>query len=304
MALWNSVARAIAESTGRRCDIAQLAPLMGGRVSNAYLVADGTARYFVKVQNDALVRGYAWEARSLRSIAAAGVRTPAVIATGTHGTRAFIVLEYVEPARPPAPAKVAEALIRLHANTAATFGADANGWVGLDRLHRDGASSSGAGEAGYEELDNTPSESWVDFWCERRLRARLSGSGATAAWDAARPRIAALLPAIREGLAGHRPTPALLHGDLNTVNWLAGADGSVLFIDPAIWYGDPEVDLAALAGGSASCREAFDAYVRASPRPDGLAWRLAVYQLWYLLSCKPVAAEPILTETLGRIERG
>ena len=286
MALWNSVAQAIAAATGRPYGIAQLSPLMGGRVSNAFLVSDGSTRYFVKTQNEARVRGYAWEARSLRSIAAAGVPTPAVIATGQHGTRSFIVLEYVEPAPPPSPQAIAEGLIRLHRNTASTFGADGPGWVGL------------------EALDNTPGTSWVDFWCERRFRHRLSGCGAAPGWDAARPRIEALLPVIRDGLAEHRPAPALLHGDLNNENWLARPDGSVLFIDPAIWYGDPDVDLAALGGSSPASREAFAIYVRLSPRPEGFEWRIAVYRLWYLLVCTPVAAEPILTETLDRIARG
>jgi fructosamine-3-kinase len=101
MALWNAVARAVTTATARTFQIGQLAPMMGGRVSNAFIVSDGSTRYFVKTQNEARVRGYAWEARSLRTIAAAGVAAPAVIATGQHGTRSFMVLEFIEPAPPP-----------------------------------------------------------------------------------------------------------------------------------------------------------------------------------------------------------
>jgi fructosamine-3-kinase len=155
-----------------------------------------------------------------------------------------------------------------------------------------------------DALDNTPGDSWVDFWCERRLRHRLSDCGAAPAWDAARPRIEALLPLIRDGLTTHRPAPALLHGDLNNQNWLARPDGSVLFIDPAIWYGDPEVDLAALGAGPPINREVLDIYLQQRPRSEGFAWRAAVYQLWYLLACRPVAPDAILMPTLERIARG
>ncbi len=302
MAIWNSVAQAIAAATGRPFHVATLSPLNGGRVSSAYVLSDGATRYFVKTHVAGFARAYEWEARSLREIAAAGVPTPAVIATGARGTRSFLVLEYVEPARPPSPRAIAEALLRLHGSTAPTFGADATGYVSLDRLHRPDDSTSAL--SGCEPLDNTPGTSWVDFWCERRIADRMSGCAASPAWDAARPRIEALLPSIRAGLAAHRPAPALLHGDMNNHNWLSRPDGSLLFIDPACWYGDPEVDLAALAGGAPAGREALAIYVQESPRPAGFEWRLAVYTLWYLLSCWPVAAEPILTQTLDRIAGG
>jgi protein-ribulosamine 3-kinase len=287
MALWNSVAQAIAAATGRAYEIRHLSPVMGGRVSDAYVISDGDTRYFVKAQNDAVVRGYEWEARSLRTMAAVGTPAPAVIATGRKGTRAFIVLEYIASAPSPSSAAIAEALLRLHANTAARFGADGPGW------------------ASREWLDNTPSDSWADFWCERRLAGRLSGRCAAPEWDGVRQSVETLLPVVRAGLTTHRPVPVLLHGDLNNQNWLAHPDGSVLFIDAEIWYGDPEVDLAALGGGSSPAgRAAVDVYLQRSPRGDGYAWRRAVYTLWYMLACRPVPDGAALESTLDRIARG
>ena len=234
-----------------------------------------------------MVRGYKWEARSLHTMAAAGTQVPAVAAIGRNGTRAFIVLEYIAPAPPAPPAAIAEALLRLHSNTAAAFGADEQGW------------------ASREMLDNTPGDPWAGFWCERRLASRLSGRFAVPEWDAVRQRIQALLPVVRAGLATHRPVPVLLDGDLNNQNWMTRPDGTLLFIDPEIWFGDPEVDLAALAGGSSLAgRAAVDVYIEMSPRGDGYAWRNAVYTLWYMLACRPMPDRAALASTLDRIAPG
>ena len=288
MALWSSVAQAISAATGRAYAIRDLGPTTGGQVSHAYVISDGATPYFVKTQGGdrGHVRAFAWEARSLRDIRAAGVPTPAVIATGQHGTRSFMVLEYIVPAPPPSAATIAEALVTLHRTTAPALGADAPGW------------------GGFEALDNTPSVQWAQFWCQRRFIARLSSRGAQPAWAAERARLEALLPAIGEGLAAHQPTPTLLHGDLQSPNWLGRPDGSVVFIDAAVWFGDPDVDLAALSLGPPAARAALDAYVGQNPRPAGFAWRLAVYRLWYLLLYNPPDVQSQLAEAIARVAQG
>jgi fructosamine-3-kinase len=288
VAIWTTVARTIAAARQRPYEISGLGPMMGGRVSMAYTVTDGRTPYFVKLQDDSRggARAYDWEARSLRAIAAAGVRTPEVIARGRHGSRAFIVLESIPVAPPPSPAAIAQALHRLHRTTGPAYGADAAGWVGV------------------EPIDNTPAGSWADFWCQRRLLPRLSGRGAAPPWDPWRARIDPLLPVIRAGLSGYRPPPSLLHGDLQSPNWMGGPDGSVVFIDPAVWFGDPEVDLAALGVGPPAAREALEAYVALDPRPEGFAWRIAVYRLWYLLLCHPPEIGALLDETIECVAGG
>lgn len=288
MAIWNTIAQTISASTGDTYVIRHLGLPQCGQVSQAYVVSDGASPYFVKTQgrDRGHARAFAWEARSLRTFAAAGVRVPAVIGVGEHGTRAFIIMEFIAPTTGPSPEAIAEALIRLHRITGPAYGADAPGWGGI------------------EPLDNTPADSWADFWCERRLRPRLSHRAAGTAWDHFRSRIEALLPTIRSGLATHQPTPTLLHGDLQSANWLGQPDGSVALIDAAMWYGDPDVDLAGLSVGPSAAREVLDCYLKECPRSPGFEWRVAVYRLWYLLQCHPGQAGRLLTEALDRIGQG
>jgi fructosamine-3-kinase len=92
-------------------------------------------------------------------------------------------------------------------------------------------------------------------------------------------RLAAVLPAI----AGPPEPPARLHGDLWSGNVLTGPDGGPALIDPAVYGGHREVDLAMLAlFGSVSPR-LLAAYEEITPLADGWRDRIALWQLYPLL---------------------
>jgi fructosamine-3-kinase len=50
-------------------------------------------------------------------------------------------------------------------------------------------------------------------------------------------------------------------------------------------------------------REALEAYGALDPRPEGFAWRIAVYRLWYLLLCHPPEIGALLDETIECVAR-
>ena len=79
-------------------------------------------------------------------------------------------------------------------------------------------------------------------------------------------------------------TPTLLHGDLWSGNFVAGANEKAYLIDPAVYYGHREMDLAMtrLFGGFDA--RFYDAYEEAAPLPVGLETRIDLYQLWPLVS--------------------
>jgi fructosamine-3-kinase len=130
---------------------------------------------------------------------------------------------------------------------------------------------------------NGAAASWAEFWRARRLEpqlelARRGGKsvGKAAEWDRLMERLPELLaPAEADG-------PSLLHGDLWGGNVLAAPAGPAL-IDPAVYRGHREADLAMteLFGGFGDGFHA--AYGEAWPLQPGYSVRRAVYQLWYLL---------------------
>lgn len=133
--------------------------------------------------------------------------------------------------------------------------------------------------------DNQPvrSNSWADFYAERRLLPRLRSavdSGhlpeelATGVED-----IIARLPA----LCGPEPRPALLHGDAQQNNFLTTDSGAVL-LDVAPYFGHPEIDLALLDYFAPVPDEVFDAYCGVAPIDPGFAQRRELWRLFGYLA--------------------
>jgi fructosamine-3-kinase len=78
--------------------------------------------------------------------------------------------------------------------------------------------------------------------------------------------------------------PSLLHGDLWGGNYLIDAQGNPVLIDPAVYYGDREAEIAftELFGGFGL--RFYAAYNEAWPLDHGYADRRDLYNLYHLLN--------------------
>jgi fructosamine-3-kinase len=91
------------------------------------------------------------------------------------------------------------------------------------------------------------------------------------------------LTARLDALTGPAEPPALLHGDLWGGNCLALAGGEPVLVDPAVYAGHREVDLAMMRLFGGFAPTTFAAYDEAFPLADGHAERVGLYQLYPLL---------------------
>ncbi len=162
--------------------------------------------------------------------------------------------------------RAAEAIAALHAHTAPAFG-----------LERDTV-------IGGLPQPNAWLPRWLPFFAERRLlhmAGLAAGRGRLPGADLARvERLAGRL----ERYLGEPARPALLHGDLWGGNVLVGADGRPGFIDPAIYYGHPEVELAFTTLFGTFGRPFFRRYAELAPlEPDFFEVRRDLYNLYPLL---------------------
>ena len=109
-----------------------------------------------------------------------------------------------------------------------------------------------------------------------RERGRLPGSERD--WEILLARLPQVLaPAEEDG-------PSLLHGDLWGGNILAIGAGEPALIDPSVYRGHREVDLAMSELFGGFDREFYDTYDTLRPlRPGYRELRRGIYQLYYLL---------------------
>jgi protein-ribulosamine 3-kinase len=125
---------------------------------------------------------------------------------------------------------------------------------------------------------------WPAFFIENRLRfqVRLASSHGHGhelvnLLDRAEARIIELLSSAIE-------VPGILHGDLWSGNFMADERGEPCLIDPAVYYGHREADLAMtrLFGGFEPAF--YSAYAEEWPLAPGDEDRLPIYQLYHVLN--------------------
>jgi fructosamine-3-kinase len=249
----------------------------GGCINHgARLDMEGGGAFFLKWNPAAPPGMFEAESDGLTALRSAkALRTPMPVARGGGaGVPGWFLMEHVAQGR-PAPdfhARLGRGLASLHCPRG-DEGDEKVGW------HR-------GNWIGSLPQSNTPSASWAAFWRDERIvpqleRARegghLQGADGTLLDD--------LVDAIPRALADvDRIRPALLHGDLWNGNVYAGPGGEPVIIDPAVYRGHGEVDLAMteLFGGFSS--DFYDAYEEAAAiDPAYRAVRRDLYQLYYLL---------------------
>ena len=265
----DAVARELAAQLGVACAPAPERPVHGGSTHRCYRWRTAAGPLFVKVADATAAAALQAEAEGLRELSSAhAVRVPRVISCGFADGRAYLALEWIEsrPADRDGERRLGERLAIQHRRTAAQFG-----W------HRDNT-------IGATPQPNGWHADWVEFFRDRRLACQLS----RACRAGCAPGLAApgerLLESVGALLAGHRPAPSLLHGDLWGGNWCLGRDGEPVLLDPAVYYGDREADLAMtrLFGGFGSAF--YEAYEGGWPLPAGHAVRAALYNLYHVLN--------------------
>src|SRR5690606_26877403 len=125
---------------------------------------------------------------------------------------------------------------------------------GLAKLHQTIGESFGLEYDNFVGLlpqTNKPASSWIAFYRDHRIRPQLDIANKKGRLTAERRRYAErMLDRLNHWIDDDAVKPSLIHGDLWAGNWISTVDGPAL-IDPAVYYGDREMDLAmaSLFGG-------------------------------------------------------
>jgi len=245
--------------------VVSTAPVAGGDVTTATKLRfnDGS-QALMKTLPHCPENFFPREAYGLRWLAETdGVAVPEVLAVEAE----CLVLRWVEPGRPSMDAAedLGHALAVTHRAGAPGWGDDEDGFIG--KL----------------PLINRPAETWAEFYTSRRLLPYLKVAADRGAIEPADVESIESLVAKLPGLLPDEP-PARLHGDLWAGNVIWGADGTAWLVDPAVYGGHREVDLAMLAlFGLPYLERVQDAYHDEYPFADGWEERLGLHQLFPLL---------------------
>ncbi len=225
----------------------------------------------------------------------AGVAVPVPVADGMTAVppSSHLLLFEGLPERPPGartPADwraIGRALATLHGVPGPGFGSASNGYFGP------------------LPQDNAPvlPDTWTTFYTQRRLVPHLrlaTDSGyLPARLSDGIAQIIRRLPA----LAGPQPRPVLLHGDAQQHNFVSTPAGAVL-VDPAPYFGHPELDLALLGYFNPVPQHVFDGYTELRPIDDGFPQRRELWRLFaYLAVLSAAGGTPAGRQFLTRLDQ-
>jgi fructosamine-3-kinase len=244
--------------------------------------ADGTAQFTAELAGLRLLHDLAGVAMPMPV-----ADSPIAVPPGGH----LLLLEALPERRPAARTpedwrSIGRALATLHAVPGPAFGLSSNGYFGP------------------LPQDNAPvhPDSWTTFYAQRRLLPHLrlatdSGHLPASLADGVL-RLAHRLPA----LAGPEIRPALLHGDAQQHNFVSTPAGAVL-VDPAPYFGHPELDLALLGYFHPVPRHVFDGYTELRPIDSGFPERRELWRLFaYLAVLSATGGTPLGQQFLARLD--
>lgn len=266
---YSNLSAAFSHLSGQSVRQWQTQAVSGGCIhrSAIYTLADGQ-RYFVKQNSLDKLPTFEHETDGLQALSATSALPCAqALALVCDNTHAYLILAVIESGTksPHFWADFGQSLATLHLNNTGNY----FGWQHDNTIGR-------------IAQRNTPHDNWIDFFNNARLAPQFTLAqdklGAQYMHKAQR------LMARLDKLISPPPKPQLIHGDLWSGNFMVNQQGKAVLIDPAVYYGHGEADLAMtqLFGGFSA--EFYEAYQSINPLDADYPQRADIYNLYHLLN--------------------
>jgi protein-ribulosamine 3-kinase len=240
----------------------------GGSINNTGCVQTSKGNFFLKWNELLKYPGMLkTEALGLQTLRESNTfRIPDVVVEDCTNVYQYLLLEYIE-SKPKASgywANFGILLQKMHRFHSDSFGLDYNNYIGSlqqrNKLHRN----------------------WSEFFIEERLKPQLKIAVNN---NLVKPKSISKFELLFEKLPGIlvQEPPSLLHGDLWSGNVLCDEKGKPCLIDPSVYYGNREMDLAMTQLFGGFDEEFLDVYQAQFPLEKGFESRFLIYKLYPLM---------------------
>ena len=254
-------------SLGSTPNITNIRLIAAGNINQAVYIQTNKHPFLLKLNFDPNEAVFQKEAEGLDLLRNnCSLKIPEVIAYGQVDGQNFLLMEYIDSGSylPAYWYRLAEGLAELHMSTKGFYGLEEDNFIAS------------------LPQKNEPSDNWTSFFIYNRLEPLI---GRAYYENLISKDFLVRFQRIYTRLEGYFPRekPALLHGDLWSGNILRTHEGTPALIDPAVYYGQREVDIAfsRLFGGFDE--KFYEAYDAVYPLEPGFEERVNVYNLYPLL---------------------
>ena len=259
----------IVESISKELElnIRNASPLGGGCIHHANRIETQKGTFFLKYNHLREAHNFEVESQGLQLLAETQtLHVPKVIGRGSTDSHTWLALEFIDSASRSANywQDFGRKLALLHRYSSETFGLDYDNYIGA------------------LPQQNNKHKNWINFFIQERIQPMLDmaiskrafGSDIQHSFDKLFQRLPDIFP---------EETPALLHGDLWGGNIVTNQHGEAAIIDPAVYFGHREIELAFMTLFDRQPQEFYDAYEEVKPLSPGWWDRLDLYNLYPLL---------------------
>lgn len=266
--LKKSVEYALTSHFEKQVEISEIRSIGGGCINEAFSLKTNVGKYFIKYNSASAYPGmFEQEASGLKILAnTKTIEIPGVICSAETEEYAYLILQYIETGESPRTFwnDFGTKLADLHRNTSEYFGLEHDNYIGsLVQI-------------------NNPHPDFFSFFISERIEPQLKEARNKGAFSNSETRY---FDSLFNTLPNIVPVekPALIHGDLWNGNYMVTADGSPCLIDPAVYFGHREADIAMtkLFGGFHS--DFYGAYNQAWAMEKDWQKRIDIFNLYPLL---------------------
>ena len=268
--VFREVEQKMSETTGENVKILSNRTLGGGCINHASKIKTTAGDWFLKWNANCPADMFEREAEGLRELQKAtnyDLKIPAVLCyKDVSESPGFLVMDYLAPGN--------------------TGNDDEKLGRGLAAIHRCTNSEYGFYHDNY--CGDTPQKNsfagnWITFFRENRIEYLLKlieqSRGLSSSEIKTYQQLLDRLPSLIPG----KSTPALIHGDLWSGNYMLSENGPAL-IDPAAYYAEREMEFAIITMFGGFSSRFFEAYNEVLPLDREWRQRNKLYQLYHILN--------------------
>ncbi len=253
--------------TAVQSKITKVNSLSGGCISNAYeIILDSSNSLFLKI-NSSLDDMFIKEANGLKELRKANeVRVPEVKLV----EKEFILLE----------------MIKSNSKNNSFWEDFGKSFAKMHRFSNDNFGFYEDNYIGSNPQKNTKNNfNWTDFYFNNRIlfQYKLAEKNGYAS-DELNSGINFIESTISKILSGSEEPPSLLHGDLWSGNFMVDDNGNACIIDPAVYYGHREADLAMTKIFGGFNPQFYISYNEEWQLKVGYEYRENIYKLYHVLN--------------------
>jgi fructosamine-3-kinase len=260
----------------------------GGCIADSQIITTKSGRKFF------LKRGFsngmfAKEANGLKELAlAATIRTPKVIDVEDN----FLLLEHIEQSPPKAGffEEFGKQLAMLHKHSSDKFGFYEDNFIGA---------TAQKNRPSQEEAKN-----WPKFYWNKRLMYQLRLTEKNGYADKQIIQLFSKLERVYNSIIeGSEEPPSLIHGDLWSGNYMSDESGAPVLIDPAVYYGHREAELAMtkLFGGFSAAF--YESYNETWKLKKGFERREPLYSLYHIMNHLNLFGSGYYSQTVSLLQK-